>query len=319
MDLRGHRIGNYVIESEINRGGMGTVYLGLHRELGRPMAIKVVDPEAAKHPRAADRFLREARVSALVEHHNVARTFDYGVTVVHGREAFYLIMEYLRGRTLADRLDAEVVDQWTAVHVAIQCADALAAVHDLGIVHRDVTPNNVMLTRSGGDNAFVKLIDFGVARPAVAGARAPGYALTKNGMLVGTPAYMSPEQSMGAPDVDPRSDVYSLGVMLYEMLTALLPFRGSTQEILAGHRTRTPVPPSLINPDIGFRLERIVLRALNKQLSHRFSTMAELADELRLVRPNYTVPSRPRSAQGSSSVATTTLVLAAPGPADLIQ
>jgi serine/threonine-protein kinase len=262
----------YEIEREIARGGMAEVYLARDRLLDRPVALKALFPEYAREPSFVERFRREAQAAANLNHPNIVAIYDWG----QESGTYFIVLEYVEGRSLRDLIRTEgPLEPHQAADVAAEIAAALAFAHRAGVVHRDVKPGNVLLTRSGG----VKVTDFGIAR---AGA---GDGLTQTGSVMGTATYFSPEQAQGLA-VDGRSDVYSLGVVLYEMVTGVAPFAGDSPVAVAYKHVREDVvPPSQRNPDVPPALEQIVLTALAKDPDHRYQTADDLrADLLRFRR-----------------------------------
>src|ERR687883_887927 len=228
--------GRYAVEARIARGGMATVYLALDRRLEREVALKVMHAHLADDPQFTARFIREARAAARLSHPNVVSVFDQGDD--HG--LLYLAMEYLQGRTLREVLaDLSVLTPDEAFDVVEPVLDALAAAHAAGIVHRDVKPENVLLT----DDGRVKVADFGLARAASAGT-------TTTGVLMGTAAYLAPEL-LARGVAGPRADVYAVGIMLFEMLTGVLPFTGDVPVQVAYRHVHEDVPPpSSVVPDL---------------------------------------------------------------------
>ncbi len=256
----------YRIEQVLGSGGMGTVYEATHIVLARRMALKVLRHELAGQGDLSARFLREARAAASIEHPHVVRISDFG-TLPSGQA--YFVMELLSGTSLRSLVTRGPLDPDRVASIARQVADGLAAAHRAGIVHRDLKPDNIQIDPLAGD--YVKVLDFGLAR--VAGTS----RLTKEGVVFGTPQYMSPEQAAGEL-VDHRSDIYGLGVMMYEMLTGRVPFEADTyMGVLTKHLRTPPVPPRVVlgERDLG-GLEPIVLRALEKSPARRFSNMTEL-------------------------------------------
>jgi eukaryotic-like serine/threonine-protein kinase len=247
----------YEIESALGHGGMATVYRGRDRVLGRPVAIKVLAERYSGDEKFVTRFRREARAAAGLNHTNIVSVFDTGDT--DGRH--YIVMEMVEGETLADLLRREgPLSPDRAARIAGTVARALEAAHEKGLIHRDVKPGNVMLTRDGD----VKVMDFGIARAAT------DDTLTQTGMVLGTASYLSPEQSRGEP-VNHRSDVYSLGCVLYEMLTGRPPFEGGTPVGVAyKHVHERPDPPSSVNPAVPPEVEAVVMRALEKDPDARY-------------------------------------------------
>ena len=254
----------------IGRGGMGAVYLGRERLLDRLVAIKVLPHESAGTEDARERFLREARTAARLTHPNVVPLYSFGEA---GSTLFY-IMGYVEGESLEQRLRRDGRLSFDlARRILADLADALQHAHGLGIVHRDIKPDNVLLER-GTDRPV--LTDFGIARQQVA-----GNTITQTGVVVGTPSYMSPEQAAGERDIDGRSDIYSLGVMGYRMVTGRLPFGGgSFQELIAAHMTRDPVPMSSLVADVPPELDAAITRALAKDPARRFPNAAAMREAL---------------------------------------
>jgi serine/threonine-protein kinase len=287
------RLGAYRIVGMIGEGAMGVVYEGRHDILGRRVAIKTLRPELARNPQVAPRFLREARAATRVTHENIVTIYDQGTAPDGGA---YIVMELLEGETLADRLRRGPLGVPELAHVFGQILRALAEAHAAGVVHRDLKPPNVYLTRRGDDALFVKLLDFGVARLS---AELTAQKLTTPGMLIGTPAYMSPEQIFGKP-VDLRSDLFSVGVMLYEAAVGVVPFGGANMGELAANITRSePPPPRLRAPELPQGLEAVILRALAKDPAARFPSAAAMFDALRAATRRLTgardVEPRPRA------------------------
>jgi eukaryotic-like serine/threonine-protein kinase len=263
----------YQVEARIGRGGMGDVYLGRHLLLGSRVALKVLAGERAGDPNAARRFVREARSAFRVDHPHCVRVIDLGSSGA----ALYIAMEYLDGRTVGEELQVDgPIGSGRVAHIGAQVADALAHAHGLGLVHRDLKPENIMLVRRGPDPDFAKVLDFGLARIFDEQAELAGTAisispLTRDGLVFGTPEYMSPEQASGGA-VGPHSDVYALGAVLYHMVTGAVPFSGQTfTDILSRHVRETPLPPRARCPQLGIApaLERLILDCLEKAAARR--------------------------------------------------
>jgi serine/threonine-protein kinase len=262
----------YEIQREVAQGGMAEVYLARDQLLNRPVALKALFPEYAREPSFVERFRREAQAAANLNHPNIVAIYDWG------QEAgtYFIVMEYVEGRSLRDLIRAEgPLDANQSADITAEIAAALAFAHRSGVVHRDVKPGNVLLTRSGN----VKVTDFGIAR---AGA---SDGLTQTGSVMGTATYFSPEQAQGLP-VDGRSDVYSLGVVLYEMVTGSAPFTGDSPVAVAyKHVREDAVPPSQRNSEVPRDLEQIINTALAKEPDARYQTADDMrADLLRFRR-----------------------------------
>ena len=272
----GMTIGNYLVRQKLGEGGMGSVYLAEHPTIGKKVALKVLHAEFASDGNVVSRFFTEAKAVNDIGHPNIVDIVDYGmITGSQGEQLVYFFMEFLPGHTLTDLIRAEApLATERALNIAIQVADALAASHKCNIVHRDLKPDNIMLAQRGRERDFVKLLDFGIAK--LTGDQ-PGAQKTRTGLVMGTPAYMSPEQCEGRGHIDHRSDIYSHGIVLYEMLTGRVPFYGDGYgEILVQHLTARPVPPRSIKADIPPHVEQIVLKAMEKRPENRFPNMDEM-------------------------------------------
>src|SRR3954447_2454796 len=269
--------GRYRVVRKLGTGGMANVYLAEDQELGRSVAIKMLDERHAQDEQFVERFRREASNAAGLSHPNIVSVYDRG----HAEGTYYIAMEYLEGRTLKELL---VTRGPTPIPVAIdytrQILAALGFAHKNGIVHRDIKPHNVVVAPDGR----LKVTDFGIARSGTS-------QMTETGSIIGTAQYLSPEQAKGAP-VTPASDVYSVGIVLYEMLTGLVPFTGDTPlEIAMKHLSTTPLPPSEARPDVPHELDSIVLRALAKNPEDRYQTADEMdADLARAARGQAVAP-----------------------------
>ncbi|MEX2588287.1 MAG: protein kinase [Actinomycetota bacterium] len=259
--------GRYRIEVLIAEGGMAKVYRGTDERLGRTVAIKVLCADLAANAQFVARFEAEAKAAASLDHRNVVRIFDTGAD----GERYYIVMEYIRGSTLAQVVARDgTLDPSVAVDVAARVCDALGAAHRLGIVHRDVKPGNIMLEEGSGT---VKVMDFGIAKTAMGN-------LTQVGDVLGTAAYLSPEQARG-DGVDLRSDIYSLGCVLYQMLTGRAPLPGETLlEVANRLAAERPRPPSELNSAVAAELDAVVMKALEKDPDRRFDSAAQMARAL---------------------------------------
>jgi serine/threonine-protein kinase len=272
----GTQVGEYEITAKIGEGGMGMVFGGIHPVIGKRVAIKVLAPELAHNAEVTHRFVTEARAVNQIGHRHIVDIFAFG-QLPDGRH--YFVMEWLEGESLAARLEHEHVMRFDeGFQVLLQICDALGAAHAKGIVHRDLKPDNVYV--APGNPPFVKLLDFGIAK-----LQGPDGAMskTRTGVPMGTPLYMSPEQCRGA-GVDHRTDIYALGIMMYEMFTGQTPFSADTYlVVITGHISRTPPPPSQF-ANIPPALEAIILKCLEKKPEDRFQNVTDLAHALRAVQ-----------------------------------
>jgi serine/threonine protein kinase len=271
----GGSIGNYRVLNKIGTGGMGAVYLAEHPLIGKRVALKVIHRELANNRDVVSRFFQEARAVNKIGNEHIVEIHDFGVTPEGDH---FFIMEYLEGKTLAAVLSREgALGIVRSLHIGGQIANALAAAHAAGIVHRDLKPDNIMLLSRLGDQDFVKVLDFGLAKVFSAATAVK----TAAGVLLGTPQYMSPEACESKGDVDHRTDIYALGVLMFQMMTGVLPFDGDSMgEVLVKQVTVLPPAPRALNPAIPPSVEQILLRCLAKPLDARFATMLELREAL---------------------------------------
>jgi predicted Ser/Thr protein kinase len=315
MDVPQFIAGRFRIEREIGTGGMGAVYLATHLGLERPVAVKIIRREFAGDADVADRFLREARTMAKLRHPNAAMIFDAGI-LPDGRH--FIVMEFVEGETLSQALHREGRFSFThAVHIATQICDVLEEAHRLGIVHRDLKPSNILLGKRG-----VCVLDFGVAKVLASSAESTfTHASTGSGQLIGTPRYMSPEQCLGQR-VGARSDLYSLGVLLYEMLAGRPPFVDPLQSALLVKQATAPAPPlPRLRQDIPRPLAMAVHTLLAKRPDDRPRTaaVAKILLERSLVRADCTVPdTEPFSAMVASADAGRGLLFRVGAPAVIV-
>jgi serine/threonine-protein kinase len=264
--------GLYRVEGLLGAGGMGRVYRASHTLLDKAFAIKVLPEARSQKPGAAERFLREARAASRIENEHIVKV----VNADRDDEGhLFIVMELLAGENLADRIARGPLPLDAALDITTQTGDALQAAHDAGIVHRDLKPENVFIIDKGGRD-FVKVLDFGISK-----IKTPDHGdpkLTATDQIVGTPLYISPELARGVDDVDHRTDIYALGVILYEMITGAPPFSGSNHfQLLYAHGNETPDPPSqrTKRANIPAHVEAAILKALEKNPDDRFGSMHE--------------------------------------------
>ncbi|MFH2009639.1 MAG: serine/threonine-protein kinase [bacterium] len=266
----------YRIIRRVASGGMGAVYEVLHERIQRRMAMKFILPELAANPEVSQRFEIEARAASAIGHENIVEVTDMGTT----QDGLpFLVMELLQGFDLAVLLDQGPVTRRRTVHIISQVLAALSAAHERQIIHRDLKPENVFLIQRGDDPDFVKLLDFGISK--FAGGEDAKLHLTSTGLILGTPYYMSPEQARGERELDARSDLFSVGVILYQALTGKRPFAANNlNQLLYQITSGKIVPPREVNPDIPLALERVSLKALAHDVEHRFASADEFRDAL---------------------------------------
>ena len=268
--------GRYVLRDLLGQGGMASVHLGHDTVLDRPVAVKTLHTNLGNEQSFRERFRREAQSVAKLNHTNIVSVFDSGEDMIDGQLVPYIVMEYVEGKPLGDVLAADIAQYGAmpadkALKITGDVLAALAVSHEMGLVHRDIKPGNVMITRRG----VVKVMDFGIARAMQSGVT----SMTQTGMVVGTPQYLSPEQALGR-GVDERSDLYSVGCMLFELLTGRLPFDADSPLAMAyQHVQETPPAPSAFNRALGPAIDALVARALRKNPAERFPTADAMHDE----------------------------------------
>jgi len=278
-DLVGQVVADrYHVIKKLGEGGMGQVYLAEHVKMGRRSAIKVMNPSMVHDPDAVARFNREAANASRITHPNVCAIYDFGETP---DGLIYLAMEFIEGEPLTDLLEREgALPVRRAAGIFLQVADALQAAHDLGIVHRDLKPDNIMLTRRQAGDDVVKVVDFGIAKAV--GGDDSGQKVTKTGLVVGTPEFMSPEQLSG-DKLDGRSDLYSLALVFYRMLAGKLPFEATTvQETMIKRLTDEPATLAALRPDLTFPpgLQPVLDTALARSPVERYQAVAKFAADV---------------------------------------
>jgi serine/threonine-protein kinase len=275
----GRTIGSYRVVRPLGKGGMGAVYLAEHPVIGSQVAIKFLHPQFSSDPGIVDRFFNEARAVNVIGHDNILKILDLDVTEDNRH---YFVMEFLQGKSLQSCVKPDQpLPLAVAGPILLQICAALQAAHEKRIVHRDLKPDNIHLITHDGRKNFVKVVDFGIAKLALIDR--DGQSRTQTGIVMGTPAYMSPEQGTGeAEKIDGRSDIYSLGVMMFQMATGKLPFPGQNfAEVLLGHVQRPPPPPRSLAASIPADYEAVILKTLAKNRDDRYRSMGDLRAAIR--------------------------------------
>ena len=277
-ELIGRTVGSYRVVKPLGKGGMGAVYMAEHPVIGSRVAIKFLHPQYATDQKIVDRFFNEARAVNVIGHDNILKILDLNVTEDNRH---YFIMEFLYGKSLQDLVKPDhPIPLEVTGPILLQTCEALQAAHDHNIIHRDLKPDNIYLIVHKGRKNFVKVVDFGIAKLTDDQGQSTGK--TQTGMVMGTPAYMSPEQAGGMSSrIDGRSDVYSLGCMMFQMATGKLPFPGTSfGEVLIGHLQLAPPEPRSFNPEIPEEYQGIILKCLEKRQENRYQSMRELHDAI---------------------------------------
>lgn len=306
--------GEYVVVDRIGSGGMGSVYKAEQPSMNRMVAIKVLHPRFATRDDLVARFRREARAMSQLSHPNTARVYKYGAL---DDGSVYFVMDYLEGRNLAAEVrENGPMQAVRAVQLMVQVCGALEEAHRAGIVHRDLKPENVFLTQSGGANDFPKVLDFGLAKMSEKQMGRGSMMFTQQGMVFGTPEFMSPEQAQGE-ELDQRSDIYSLALILYELITGKLPFDAKTPlDMMKAHVREAPIPLSQRVSGKPFwpELEAVIAKALAKSPDDRYASAAEFGEALLQCLP--ATPSKPASVPAPArAVVAEVPVAAEPAPA----
>ncbi len=282
-DLVGERLfGEYTIVKPLGEGTIGSVYLARHDSIGKEIAVKVLHKKSAQDDETVQRFEREALAISLLSHPNLIRVLIFGRT---DKGLLYLAMEYVEGLPLNQVIKDQELEERRVVKIFKQLCDALGEAHEMGIIHRDLKPANILLTEKRGEADFVKVLDFGMAKFIDNGGHFSQEKLSKSGIVYGTPAYVSPEQAQ-ALELDHRTDIYSLGCILYEAVTGQRPFPAKTAvKMLSAHVYEEPAPPSEVAPgQVSPSLERVIYKAMAKEPEARFQDAHQMYAALEAVQ-----------------------------------
>jgi serine/threonine protein kinase len=277
-ELIGRTVGSYTVVKPLGKGGMGAVYMGEHPVIGSRVAIKFLHPQYAHDEKIVDRFFNEARAVNVIGHDNILKIIDLNVTEDNRH---YFVMEFLLGRALQNLIKHHVaIPLEVSGPILLQICEALEAAHRKGIIHRDLKPDNIYLISHKGKKNFVKVVDFGIAK--LTDVQGASTGRTQTGMVMGTPAYMSPEQGSGKTStIDGRSDIYSLGIIMFQLATGRLPFRGEDfGAMLVAHLQQAPPDPRELAAGTPEEFAQIILRCLEKSQDDRFQSMAELGEAI---------------------------------------
>ena len=278
MDRTGEVLDNkYKLLRVLGEGGMGAVYEARHSVIGRLCAVKFLHAEIAHNPEVVKRFVREAQAAAAIGHPNIIDIYDVGVT---SDGAPYLVMEYLVGCSLGDELEnRKKLPPAEAAEILAQALSALEVAHRHGVIHRDLKPDNLYLVRSPNTAPRVKILDFGISK--VSDPSKPEDRMTSTGMVLGTPYYMAPEQARGDRDIDHRIDLYSMGIILYELTTGRVPFTGDNyNQLLLKILTEKFPTPRQLDPSLSEDLEAVILKAIERDRALRYGSAKEMHDDL---------------------------------------